>query len=396
MSTVEDHRDQPFPPGAQATGLRRRRAQLNSQVNECVQRARMLMGDDLAIQEITAADAGRAAEVVSTLTWLAIERLRETRPGRAATAGTIELVCDLQRLATEMHEHAMTDRTRRVAVAESGLASLRAIPTTEDLLDRVCKELVRSGGFGRALLSRVEDGVWMPWVGHFSAEMPEFFDTWMDTRIPLDEMTLETQLLGERRPALVHDTSADDVHEIVRDGMSSSYVVAPVMPAGEVVGFLHADHHPSNRRCDEIDRDVLWTFAEGFGLIYERTVLNQRMRSQRDEIRDLLESVSATMEQLCDAEIELAAAPTPRTAVARAAVSVITTMSANLDELTPREAEVLALMVAGAKNSAIAEKLVITEGTVKSHVKHILRKLGAVNRSQAIAHYLGVTHEQLE
>jgi DNA-binding CsgD family transcriptional regulator len=46
---------------------------------------------------------------------------------------------------------------------------------------------------------------------------------------------------------------------------------------------------------------------------------------------------------------------------------------------------VLELMVTGATNQAIADKLVITEGTVKSHVKHILRKYGAVNRAQAIA-----------
>jgi DNA-binding CsgD family transcriptional regulator len=33
---------------------------------------------------------------------------------------------------------------------------------------------------------------------------------------------------------------------------------------------------------------------------------------------------------------------------------------------------------------------VIAEGTVKSHVKHILRKLGAANRSEAIARYMGL------
>lgn len=54
-------------------------------------------------------------------------------------------------------------------------------------------------------------------------------------------------------------------------------------------------------------------------------------------------------------------------------------------ELTERESEVLRLMVTGASNHEIAEQLVITEGTVKSHVKHILRKYGAVNRAQAIA-----------
>jgi DNA-binding NarL/FixJ family response regulator len=62
-----------------------------------------------------------------------------------------------------------------------------------------------------------------------------------------------------------------------------------------------------------------------------------------------------------------------------------------MDELlTPREREVLSLIVSGQSNGAIAGRLVISEGTVKSHVKQILRKLGAVNRSEAIARYLGM------
>jgi DNA-binding NarL/FixJ family response regulator len=64
--------------------------------------------------------------------------------------------------------------------------------------------------------------------------------------------------------------------------------------------------------------------------------------------------------------------------------------AAIVDELlTPREAEVLAMMVRGASNVVIAERLAIKEGTVKSHVKHILRKLDAVNRAEAISRYMG-------
>ena len=59
------------------------------------------------------------------------------------------------------------------------------------------------------------------------------------------------------------------------------------------------------------------------------------------------------------------------------------------DGLTAREAEVLTMMVKGASNALIAEKLMIKHGTVKSHVKHILRKLDAVNRAEAISRYMG-------
>jgi LuxR family maltose regulon positive regulatory protein len=52
--------------------------------------------------------------------------------------------------------------------------------------------------------------------------------------------------------------------------------------------------------------------------------------------------------------------------------------------LTARELEVLGLLAAGRSNQAIAEELVITLHTVKRHVTHILDKLGAANRTQAV------------
>ncbi len=53
------------------------------------------------------------------------------------------------------------------------------------------------------------------------------------------------------------------------------------------------------------------------------------------------------------------------------------------DPLTDREREVLELMVAGCTNIAIAEKLYITVGTVKTHVRNILAKLCADDRTEA-------------
>ena len=56
-----------------------------------------------------------------------------------------------------------------------------------------------------------------------------------------------------------------------------------------------------------------------------------------------------------------------------------------IDPLTGRELEVLTMLAAGTPNQAIAEELFVTLFTVKKHVSHVLGKLGAANRTEAVA-----------
>ena len=69
----------------------------------------------------------------------------------------------------------------------------------------------------------------------------------------------------------------------------------------------------------------------------------------------------------------------------RAAAPVAAPTNPAFDALTPREREVLALLIQGHTNRQIAEALLITPNTTKKHVDHILQKLGVSTRAGAVA-----------
>ena len=115
--------------------------------------------------------------------------------------------------------------------------------------------------------------------------------------------------------------------------------------------------------------------------------LLERLRAQGDEVRRLISRTESVVAEHLAAQVELASG-THEVGAERAAAALLPAASGPVGALTRRELEVLSLIADGQTNHQIAGRLVITESTAKSHVKRILRKLGAGNRVEAASMYL--------
>ena len=327
-----------------------------------------------------------AVEAKATVLRAALERT-----GDVGALAALDAVLDLTALERELIEDGARRRTFALLQVQEGLSKLRYVDDVATIVDRAPREMVESCGFDRAVLFRVHDGTMVMESAYFgddsegAEKMVAFAQA---VAPPLDHMLLETQMIRRHAPALVTDARNDPRvnRPIIDFSLTHSYVAAPIMPTGKVIGFLHADRLYSGRTVDEIDRDTVWAFAEGFGYAYERTVLLERMRRQHAEVRRALASADEAVRALQDADLDLRKIePVERSPAAQSLADIQTRV---LSMLTRREVEVLRLMAAGRTNQQIADELVISAGTVKSHVKRVLRKLRATNRAEAASAYV--------
>ncbi|WP_157514785.1 LuxR C-terminal-related transcriptional regulator [Nocardioides sp. J54] len=286
-----------------------------------------------------------------------------------------------------------TSMVRRVGRA---LDDLRALTTVQQLVQRAPAALCRVG-FDRAMISRVADSEWV--VERFHSEL----DPEQAARITemakannqrLGPNVIELEMVRRRVPLLVLDVQRDPrVHpQLARMTGSSSYVAAPVAPENEVVGFIHADR--VDGVVTEFDREIVALFAQELGTLVAAANMRERLEQLRVTVDNLRSSLGGMVNGCLSGPVGLepVATVTPIGVAAGAPVQMQQQTFASSPEidrlLSEREREVLRLMALGETNGRIASRLVITEGTVKSHVRHILRKLNAANRAEAVCRWL--------
>lgn len=352
--------------------------------------ARPTTSPSMVVDDFPSAEATlRAASVLLTR---CVDGVADGAESAATSSGVIQTLLVLTAAQRRLEEARSQQRQVVVSKVQEALNRLNAADSVSDLIDRAPEEVCLLG-FDRAFISRVHDSTWVPEAIHIVGD-PEWaaliLTAGKENPQQLTHQLHDTEMVRRRVPLLVANVQADErVHRpIASASRSGSYVAAPIMSRdGKVIGFLHADRYLQGRHVDEADRDVLWSFAQGFGQAFERAVLTERLRGLRGEVARLTEDIAAVMDKFVDAEVEVTRIDRKRVEVTRTAPVAFLAERDEAASLTRREVEVLRLVCEGETNAAIAARLYISDGTVKSHVKHILRKLGAANRAEAVSLY---------
>jgi DNA-binding CsgD family transcriptional regulator len=323
--------------------------------------------------DATSLDEAIAMSAATTDRLLAGER----DSGDVTTSPTVHSsLTPFLRAQVEARELRSGGHTGVVRSLTEGIRRMKKAGSLQGLGRQACSELCDALGFDHAFLSFVEEDGFVVEESDHGLGGP--------TVIP------RRHCLAEQACIRLRDTIRTDEDDVPGSPgyrellVSASYLVAPVIAESRVVALIHVSRID---QCVSIgDIDVLDAFASAYSLLHERMLNTERVHQQRTSIARAAARLTDEADRIAagaiSLDIEHDDALEPLTIAADSALAA---------PLSERERQVFGMLVLGASNADIAEELVITVETVKTHVKRILRKIGAINRSEAIALYMEET-----
>jgi DNA-binding CsgD family transcriptional regulator/GAF domain-containing protein len=308
------------------------------------------------------------------------------------SAATAELLISILRVRCELLDHDHSRRMRCLSEIRNTLGDLRGLSPRE-MIYAAPVVLSREFGFARTLISAVRGSVWLPQHLYIEDEGADphsrpFHEFVAGAHIQLADAPLETELIRKRCGAFVPSPGEDKrtFKEIVKVSGCFGYIAAPITVQGRAIGMLHADRPEPDGMVTMEHLDQLEAFAECLAVAFESAVLEEKAAQQRLEVDNLCANVEELLSRSTRSALWSLSGATPGQ---RHDASYHHDQPA-LASLTAREREIMSYVATGATNGQIARCLVISEGTVKSHLKHIARKLNTSSRAAAVAVYAGI------
>ncbi len=273
------------------------------------------------------------------------------------------------------------------------LGRLGKAGSTEFIRASAPRELADACEFTRAMLSAVRGSRWVPLQLYTRDDLDpkaSHFREYVEggNEIPLTNLLAETDMV-RRRTAVLVDRSL--VHRrafkpIIEVTQSPGYVAAPILVEGRAIGFLHADRVGQARLVDDDDRRHIQAFAGELAVMYQCVRWSERLAEREERALSELGRAAEALKLIGSTAACFAIAP-DNPQVARPDAEGAVGKDAFL---TVREREILEHVAAGATNRVVAQRLSLSEETVKTHMRSVLRKLRVTSRGAAVARYLEV------
>ncbi|MHB8692550.1 MAG: helix-turn-helix transcriptional regulator [Solirubrobacteraceae bacterium] len=309
---------------------------------------------------------------------IVVEHLEEG--GEHLHAGRVLLA--LHRVLAELEANLRSERITALGAVTEALVNVRHCTTKDEVIHSAPTIFAEICGFDRSLLFTIAGDA-------LSLEAAFDIDSALRQQTganygPLSSEDIESVVIT-RRVAVLADR-AETCSSLLRAlDFEDEFVAAPIIIDGAVRGLLTASRAGNGRAVQIVDRDVLATFAGGLGGAIERSALAERLSDHRRRLERLTGEMTLITDDLSISEVQLR-----RPADHPPSPALLGDRTPTL-QLTPREREVIEVLCTGATNLEISKRLFISEETVKSHVKQLLKKLGAANRLDAVARYLRMT-----
>jgi DNA-binding CsgD family transcriptional regulator len=284
---------------------------------------------------------------------------------------------ELQRREREILEQTYLRRTNGFESVRDAMRRLGQVGSPSGILMRSAAELGVNSRFDRILISEVTDGRLTPRVLWSRNDEDAVLPNGFALSYPLIEHELAHQ--HALAAQLVLEITPRTPTQLLERFEWTSYVAGAIVADRGVIGLLHADTEYSGRVLDEIDKELIVFSCAGLGEVFERAALRAALQRHRRELQSAATWLSSRLHTT-----SRPGPPNPRDAAQDGG-------EVEVSALTAREREILALMAGGRTNGQIASALLIQEGTVKYHVKNVLRKLGARSRAEAVARFAQAT-----
>jgi DNA-binding CsgD family transcriptional regulator len=279
----------------------------------------------------------------------------------------------------------------------AALGRLSAARSTEVIRATAPRELVQACGFTRAMISAVRGSRWVPLTLHTRDDLDPRASEFLayvqsDVEIPLANMLAETDVVRRRAAVLVDErvVGTRAYKPIIEIARSPAYVVAPILVEGRTIGFMHADRVGQPGPVDEDDRRCIQAFTAELAVVYQCASWIERVAERSRRASRELERTAEALRLIDSPAADLPQFP-DRALTVRSDLDAADSVIRQDGFLTAREYEVLEHVADGATNRVIAQQLSVSEDTVKTHVRSVLRKLRVSSRSAAVARYLQIS-----